>query len=200
MATRRRYLTVSHRSLFILFGLFAFWTATVVRRASVQREAVDAIIKSGGFVAYYDNPTWKDEDQRFTFHLFHTIAGVGVTSDRITDDTCSEIARLPHVRMILLNGPVSERGLSLLTNLKHVESLRLRDTQITSTGFSQLRQMKSLIVLDLGEARLTDANMEALARLERLLKLQANLKDVSDRELNSFERSLPRCEVKSTSR
>jgi hypothetical protein len=52
MATRRRYLTFSLRTLFILLTLFAVWTAIVVRRATEQREAVKAIEAVGGQVFY----------------------------------------------------------------------------------------------------------------------------------------------------
>jgi hypothetical protein len=49
---RRRYLTFSLRTLFILLTLFAVWTATIVNRAREQREAVKAIEALGGAVVY----------------------------------------------------------------------------------------------------------------------------------------------------
>lgn len=49
---KRRYLTFSLRTLFILLTLFAVWTATIVNRAREQREAVKAIRELGGKVSY----------------------------------------------------------------------------------------------------------------------------------------------------
>lgn len=202
MTRPRRYLTFSLRTLFVVLTVLGIWLGVIANRAREQREAVRAIEKAGGFIAYYgkqgERLKWEKGNRDFEFHLFHTAARVGITSNRITDETCSQIARLPELKMVLLDGPVSDRGLSRLTNLQHVESVLLRRTEITNAGISQLQRMKSLEILDLGQTRLTDKNLEDLARLNKLFMLQASLKDVSNRGLNYFQRSLPHCVVKST--
>jgi len=49
---RRRYLTFSLRTLFVLLTVLAVWLGVVVNRAREQREAVKAIEALGGFVFY----------------------------------------------------------------------------------------------------------------------------------------------------
>jgi hypothetical protein len=53
LKSRRRYLTFSLRTLFVVTTVFAVWLGTVVNRARERREAVKAIKALGGFV-YYD--------------------------------------------------------------------------------------------------------------------------------------------------
>jgi hypothetical protein len=48
MKPRRRYLTFSLRTLFVLTTAFAIWLGVVVNRAREQREAIKAIEALGG--------------------------------------------------------------------------------------------------------------------------------------------------------
>ena len=50
--TRRRYLTFSLRTLFVLLTALAVWLGVVVNRAREQREAVKAIEALGGILFY----------------------------------------------------------------------------------------------------------------------------------------------------
>lgn len=52
MKPRRRYLTFSLRTLFILLTAFAVWLGVIAERAREQREAVKEIEASGGYVIY----------------------------------------------------------------------------------------------------------------------------------------------------
>jgi hypothetical protein len=51
-SNRRRYLTFSLRTLFVLLTAFAVWLGVVVNRVREQREAVAAIHALGGTVSY----------------------------------------------------------------------------------------------------------------------------------------------------
>jgi hypothetical protein len=53
MTPRRRYLTFSLRTLFIVLTALAVWLGVLVNRAHRQRDAVKAIEALGG-IAYYD--------------------------------------------------------------------------------------------------------------------------------------------------
>ena len=61
---RRRYLTFSLRTLFLLLTALAVWLGVVVNRAREQRDAVEAIRELGGAVVYdwqpaSHKPTWR---------------------------------------------------------------------------------------------------------------------------------------------
>jgi hypothetical protein len=199
MEPRRRYLTFSLRTAFVLFTALAVWLVVVVNRARQQQEAVDAIVKAGGLVAYdatsVRKMTWDHSRHPLFFHCFHTAVGVGLHDASLSDATCAQVARLPRINMLLVHEPVSQRGLNLLTGLKHVESLFLRQGQTADTDFSELQHMESLRILDLGKSQLTDSDLRGLARLKRLFLLRASLTNVSNAGLNYFQRSVPKCHI-----
>lgn len=200
----RRPFAFSLRTFFILLTAFAIGLAFVANRAREQREAVAAIENAGGVVAYQDrtDPKYRDEDydRGFLFHLFHNAVRVMIYSDQLTDATCLDIARLPHLRFVAIAGPMSDAGLESLTQLKKVELLTLHGTRITHAGVSQLQRMKSLYWLELGETPVNDANLRDLARLKKLHRLYISRRSATSQGLDYFQRSLPRCEVKSSRR
>ncbi len=200
MAIHRRGFPFSVRSFLILLTAFAVVLAVIANRAREQREAVAAIERAGGAVLYYGRLNVKylelDYDQNFLFHLLHTATCTTITSEELTDDICVEVARLPHLRMITFNGPITDVGLAELTALRKVELLKLDGTQITDAGVSHLQRMKSLYLLDLGQTPVTDANLRELARLTKLRELCISRRGVTAKGLDYFERSLRRCEVK----
>jgi hypothetical protein len=67
MKPRRRYLTFSLRSLFVLTTALAVWLGVVVNRAREQREAVKAIGQLGGGVYY--NCNWVEFTPRWRHHV-----------------------------------------------------------------------------------------------------------------------------------
>jgi hypothetical protein len=200
MAAHRRWFQFSMRSFILLLTAFAVVLAVLANRAREQREAVAAIERAGGVVLYYGRANVKylelDYDQDFLFHLFHTATCTTITSEELTEDICVEVARLPHLRMITLNGPITDAGLAELTALRKFEFLELDGTQITNAGVSHLQRMKSLYLLDLGQTPVTDANLRELARLTKLRKLCISRRGVTAKGLDYFERSLRKCEVK----
>lgn len=200
MAAHRRWFQFSMRSFLFLLTAFAVVLAVLANRAREQREAVAAIERAGGAVFYYGRSNVKylelDYDQDFLFHLLHTATWTTITSEELTDDICVEVARLPHLRTISLNGPITDVGLAELTTLRKVQSLKLHGTQITNAGISHLQRMKSLYLLDLGQTSVTDANLRELARLTKLRELCISRRGVTAKGLDYFERSLRMCEVK----
>lgn len=197
MKRSRRWFQYSLRSFFVILTALSIWLGVTVKRAREQREAVEAIVTSGGVVAYNDKSargqTWDTSRHSLFFHCRYRVVRVGIMNEQITDEMCFQIALLSRLQMLLLQGRVTQRGLGRLTGLRHVTSLVLRQGRITDTDFTQLQRMKSLEILDLGDTRVTDSDLESLARLKRLFLLRASLKDVSNRSLNSFQRALPKC-------
>jgi hypothetical protein len=185
--------------MFVALALPAVWLGIVIHRGRQQEEAVDAITKSGGLVGYDvksgSKSTWDASRHSLFFHCFHTVVKVGLYDDPISDAMCLQVARLPHIDMLLVHRPVSQRGLTLLTGLKHVRFLLLRQGGAADTDFSDLKRMAGLRILDLGDSQVTDSDLRGLARLKRLFLLRASLTDVSNRGLNYFQRSVPRCHI-----
>lgn len=201
MKARRRWFQFSLRSFLVLVTLACAWLAVVVHRARDQQEAVAAIDKVGGIVQFdgwHNGVLLEHEDmRRWSFHLLNSVVEVVLEGDSRVNDVCQDLARLPSLRRIIVAGPLSDEGLTQLMTSRHVDTLYLSRTRITSAGVSRLSQMRSLQYVYLGAIPVNDAGLHELSKLEKLATLAISLKDVSSQRLHEFRRALPKCTIKS---
>ena len=99
----RRYLTFSLRTLFILLTALAVWLGVVVRRATEQREAVNAIEALGGAVVfdweYTDKPIRGAWLRRIVGNQFsQEVEAVCFRSDLPVSTMLSSTPYLQHLR------------------------------------------------------------------------------------------------------
>jgi hypothetical protein len=169
MKTRRRYLTFSLRSLFILTTALAVWLGVVVNRASEQREAVKAIEALGGVVLYDwhlshfgNSPTWKPQGpgrlrQFVGDDFFQTVEEVYLMHPSFPlEHAISELIlhcrRLRSLKTVIIFNTVSEETASEL-------NARLRGCEIRLLGNRYLPQTE--------EAKLKEQLRQASAEGDR---------------------------------
>ena len=182
----RRYLKVSLRSLLLLVLAIGAWLGWLVYTARVQRDAVAAIERSGGWSEY--DWGWRHGDKIrngkpwapkwLVDHIGADFFGsvvIVVLPDTGSDAVLDHIRHLSKLEKInLSSSPVTDAGVAHLKGLTHLEELSLRGTRVTDTGVAYLAGLAGLRRLHLGYTKVTDrglAYLEGLTEL-RLLHLE----------------------------
>lgn len=203
----RRRFQFGLRSLLGLVATVALvsnWLAIDLRRATRQREAVDAIRDEGGSALYEHDfvasanlsqsrkkvvtslPNggtvimWKIERQEpdwlSTFLDSNFFYNVVLVEVK-TDAGLAKIDALTHLKTLdLSDRHVTDAGLEHLKGLSQLEYLDLWRTPITDGGVGHLSGLDQLQWLDLSHTKITDAALQRLAKLSelRLLNLSTN--------------------------
>lgn len=176
---------LSIRMMMLLIGVVSCVLGSVVHRARVQRQTVQAIRARGGMVEYdyqYDfrrnrrvssgkpsRPVWLQ--RALGDDYFHDVVCVAMERDP-TDADLALLENLRHVRFLYLGGGrITDDGLRHLRNLTSVRLLILWGNRISGEGLRHLREMKELRHLDLGNTRLADDQLVGLRNLRALERI-----------------------------
>jgi hypothetical protein len=161
------------------------WFGALVRRANIQKAAVDAILKGGGRVSYDYQRDWDNHSNDIAHppgpdwlrnllgeHLFVT----AVAAEVYSDEGARHFEDLPKLEYAILLGPhITDRALTHLVALHRLENLciagYLGDCQVTDTGLQNLRGLAQLKYLNIAGAKVTDAGMVSLGDLTQLESL-----------------------------
>jgi len=210
---------LSVRALLLLILVFGCWLGWYVHRVQVQRDAVAAIKKAGGSVAYdwqwgdY-NPDIIDSNGKprapkwlarkvgvdYVANVVHVNLVPRRANDpnKANDETLAHLGRLSHLEhLILTDTAVTDAGLAHLKGLTNLNGLELWHTQIGDAGLAHLKGLVSLRLLLIAGTRVTDDGVleleEALPRVQILreedMALNENLRRATD-DLD-FARSQP---------
>ncbi len=174
---RRRWFQFSLRSLFLLTLFVALglgWFMTELRRARSQTEAVEAIIRSGGTVAYRYAFGGSDSPLPFGQSRFEAqrralarLFGEGFLAYVVDVD----FVPFPDCEDGGASGTV-DADLAPLERLPYVESLNLHKAfQITDAGLKHLEHLTRMRVLELESASMTDAGLQHLTAMSQLQEL-----------------------------
>ncbi len=170
-----RYLRFSLRGLIALLLVIGTWLGWIVRNAGIQREAVVAIQKAGGSVAY--DWEWTNEKSipggeppapRWLVDLigadyFGHVASVSL-SQTGSGATYAQVERLTRLeRLNLLTSSLDYSGLARLKGLTNLAVLSLIGTKVTDADLVNLKGLTKLTVLDLASTQVTDAGFVHLA-------------------------------------
>ena len=210
---------LSVRALMLLILVFGCWLSWYVRRVQVQRDAVAAIKRAGGSVAYdwewgnYNpdiiDPYGKPRAPRWLARLvdvdyFANVVHVNLVpqrasdANRADDKTMTHVGRLGRLEHLILNDTaVTDAGLAHLKGLTKLEGLDLWHTQIGDAGLAHPKGLRRLRMMLLAGTRVTDDGVlelqEALPGLYVLrdedMALSQNLRRATD-DLD-FARSQP---------
>jgi hypothetical protein len=187
---RRKWLTLSLRSLLLLFTLLAVWVGIVANRAREQRRIVTALSQYPSVMIMYDHewdlsaggeipkprplgppPGSPWIRSRLGDEYFVTVIGVFLTGDwdRKTEQptsTALELIRdLPCLRVLSLEkSSITDAGLATVANQTDLTYLWLDDTAISDAGLVHLRRMTNLKRLYLRNSQVTDAGIDTLKR------------------------------------
>ena len=182
----RRWLRLSVRGLMILVLILGGGIGWIVHRARVQRDAVAAIEKAGGWVRYdWESgkfvflprrppgwPRWLVD--RLGIDYFGNVVSVELYG-RGSDAELVSVARLDSVCMLNLSGSsVTDAGLCDVGGMSCLFELCLDDTDITDVGIAHLKRLTNLRRLCLDRTDVTDHGVAHLQGLTRLTKLSVN--------------------------
>jgi internalin A len=194
----RRLLRLSVRSLMVLVLIAGGGLGWVIHRANVQRDAVAAIKRAGGDIAYswqwsngspvfpIPKPPWPDWVRRSLGPDFlDTVTYVRLHGEKCDDDSLCAASRLPWLEeLTVVNTSVTDASAEDLRQLRNLRSLDLRLNRITSRPLRHIGEMSELRELTLSMKLFAiPADDEDMAFLKRLTKLErlnlwsANLND-----------------------
>ena len=192
----RHWYQYSLRTLMIVVTLFAVacsWFAVKMKQARRQREAVEAILKSGGTVAYdYEcdksghinptsgNPPGPEWLRKLVGDDFFTTAII-LHPSNITDTELEHLEGLPYLQVLGLRyNKITDAGLGHVKKLTRLHTLDLQSTQVTDAGTIILKGMNKLKWLSLFNTKVTDVglkNLEDMTQLQDLYLGETNITD-----------------------
>jgi hypothetical protein len=195
-----RWFQYSLRTLLIFVTFFAVacsWFAVKMQQAKRQREAVEAILKAGGEVAYdyqcneSDEFTMPDKEPSGPAWLrkiigddsLHTVVYAHLENDALM----LYLKDLNKIRFLILSGSeITNIGLEQLKGLTQLQWLQLSNPNVTDTGLRQLKGLTQLKRLVLG-VNVTDTGVEHLKGLSQLKELFLRSPNVTDAGLEHLK-------------
>ncbi len=204
----RRFLRFSVRGLIVLVLLIGVWLGWLVRSARIQREAVAAIERAGGWIAYDLEPSLGGaylEQKQWTsswlanvigVDYFRHVCTVGVTPSG-TAAELAQVGRLTRLKRLSLYGSfVSDAGLAHLRSLSELTFLDLSNTNVSDAGLAQLTDLTDLTHLELSSTRISDKGLVRLKKLTKLNYLNLRATQVSDAGVQELQQALPSLKIK----
>jgi len=188
------------------------WLAVEMKKADEQKTAVEAILKSGGWVRYdYEMTaageylaaakppglTWLRGLHGNDFFVDVVRAGHEFLHPTLLDDAgLTHVEKLRHIQVLVLGcGRVTDAGLSHIKNLTELQCLDLDRTQVTDNGLAHVRNLRQLTFLDLADTEITDSGLEDLHGMARLQLLRLGGTKVTDAGVARLQKALPNCEI-----
>jgi Leucine Rich repeat len=183
--SRRRHLRFSVRGLLVLVVIIAVWLGWIVRSAHVQRDAVAAIQKAGGYVSYDAEtpagipagnawtPRWVMDFIGVDYFDHVDFAGQDFQSTAAESAiVLAQVGRLTRIRCLHFSqSAVSGPLLIHLRGLTSLDELDLSETKINDAGLEHLKGLTSLTDLWLDQTPVTDAGLVHLKGLTGLIYL-----------------------------
>jgi hypothetical protein len=201
-----RYLRLNLRGMIVLVLVTGGWLGWWIRSATIQRAAVAAIERGGGYVAYnweylngrairrkVHSPPWpRWLVHRIGVDYFGYVIKVQNVSPGNGDAGLASIAVLERLEELQLGGfLVTDSGLKHLEGLRSLKVLDLSSCDLTDRGVAHLRGLTGLKVLDLKRTWVTDAGLVHLKGLINLQVLDLEETQVTDAGIRELEAALP---------
>lgn len=178
----RRWLRLSLRTLLVLLTVGCVWLGWFANRANQQRQAVQWIEQSNGFIIY----------ENTSYPLFANPFDASETSEPL-DDWLLDLIGTDYfctvVEVCLNDQPVYE--VTPLTNLTKLRDLGLSNTQVHDV--TTLANLKNLQSLDLDNTQVRD--LTPLANLSGLVFLSLRNTKVSRENCRMLQKSLPSLKI-----
>jgi hypothetical protein len=206
----RRFLHFSVRGLIVLVLVSCVGMGWLVRSARIQREAVAALAKAGGFPSY--NWEWANGKSipggepwapRWLVNLIgvdyfgHVDWVTFFNSSTVTDATIEQVGRLTGLEeLVVLRSSHGDAGLAHLKGLTNLKRLVLGTIHVTDSDLVHLKGLRNLTSLTLGDNQLSDAWLAHLKELTNLSELDLYYAQVSDAGIEELKRALPNLKVR----
>ena len=152
-AVFRRWFRFRLRSLLIAVAVIAVLIWIPVKRATEQRDAVNAILRLGGIVRYDFESAGSTEPSAPVWlrrligeDYFRRVDSVNLNDLPVTDDELALLRLLPALEKVEIRScaKVSDKGLIHLRELSNLRRLDLQGTQITDDGLKYLTALPAL--------------------------------------------------------
>jgi hypothetical protein len=181
------------------------WFVSRIQRAKRQREAVEAIEKSGGRVKYdyqFDRsgnkpqnakppgPAWlrKLLGDDFFAYVVHAEVNTNAGLEHLKD--------LTQLRVLSLSGPtVTNAGLEHLDELTQLRELSLSGPKVTDAELQYIEESSRLQELDFDDIDLTDVELDHLKGLPQLEVLILRGTRVTDQGVKKLHQAMPNCKI-----
>ena len=182
----RRFLQFSVGGLIVLVIVIGAGLGWIVHQAHVQRDAVAAIKKAGGGIAY-DWEWWNVRGirggkpwaprwlvKRIGVDFFGHVTRVDLMESSERPDTALvEVGRLNKLHTLYIrNRSVTDAGLMHLKGLPNLSFISLDGTRVTDAGLVHLKGLTNLSVVRLDDTQVTDAGLVHLKGLIKLMELR----------------------------
>ena len=189
-----RFLRFSVRGMIVAVLPVGGWLGWLVRSVRIQREAVAAVRRAGGNVAY----SWQlNKDGHHTSKVrpwwpnwladlvgvdyLGTVAGVSLAQNREADAVLVHIGHLSQLEGLNLGeSSVTDDGLAQVEGLTNLKCLDLHGTQVTDAGLAHVKRLSCLRKLHLYETKISDVGLADLEELTHLETLSLSTTRVSD--------------------
>jgi Leucine-rich repeat (LRR) protein len=173
-----------------------------LRQARKQREAVEAILRTGGRVRYdYQMTGTEPQAPEWLWELlgddfFFDVSSVNLQL-LVDDDVIKHLTDLPNLREVYLSSSkVTDAGLEeYIEGRTNLELLSLWDTHVTDAGLQHLKGLINLERLYLEGTQVTDAGLEHIKGLTNLKHLYLEGTNVTDAGVEGLKETLPQVEI-----
>jgi Leucine-rich repeat (LRR) protein len=188
---KRRWHQFSLRTLLILTLILAIpcaWLGRKIDQKRREREAVEAIVKLGGDVRYYNEPSgpiWLTNllGERF----FDDVDDVDLR-DANADAALAHVQKLTHLFALdLWESKVTDAGLVGFKGPTELRVLYLQKASVGDIGLKCLDQFAQLVTLDLSQTKVTDDGLQHLMGLTQLEMLSLDETNITDAGLKRLK-------------
>ena len=165
----------------VICALASAWIARQIERKRNEREAVEAIVKLGGWVVYdyvHDGKAANPPGPAWLRKL-------------IGDNFFGEVVYVNLGR----NSKMTEAYWTKLDQLPHVEILDLSESDVTDDDLVHLKGFSQLQGLRLVRTKVTDAGLEHLKGLTNLQWVSVNGTRIAATGAKEFHKTLPNCTI-----
>jgi hypothetical protein len=208
LVLRRRF-QFSFRSLQVLLVVVSIplgWFAMKMQKARRQREAVERVERSGGWVFYGDDhsgdagplspPPGSLLQELLGRDFCYEVRDVSLSTTKTTDDKLPQLGAFPELRSLDLDdNQITDDGLKHLRVHAGLEELCLGGADITDEGLKHLQGLTKLRHLALGGTDITDLGLEHLRGFDTLECLQLYYTNVSPEGVSVLQDQLPNCQI-----
>jgi hypothetical protein len=209
----RRFFQFSLRTLLVFVLLVSIgmsWLGVKLDRARRQREAVIAVGRWGGSVAYsdgggfytdarFDAPGWRWSTPMWMRDLLGHDAFRYVISVRLNWNCESALPLLesfPRMQLLdLTDTDVTDADLRYVRDLTELRTLYLHGTKVGDDGVVHLRSLEKLRIVSLNGTEVTDAAIEHLCGLAELTYVSLERTQVTPEGVAKLQEALPECEI-----
>jgi len=196
---RRRWLQFSLSTILLLVTALSLWLGVVVNRARKQRDAVAAIEKAGGGVAYDFQmspsfpPPGKPPGPRWLRRMlgdeyFQSVYTANLNKAEISDDLLRHVGGQTSIRDLWLGNPaIGDRELTFFSGLHQLEwidftshEVNRSNRQISLAGLRCLRHLPNFHTLRLPKSLIGDAGLAIVGEITTLNELTFEDASITD--------------------